>query len=99
MEDVLGRLSLVGEQALEYVELEEFNAALAQAMSDPEQAPQLSALVAYNQAPDKVPQVLNWPSTQFTVQILMRLGFHWTATSSAYLDQMLDNLHSLNYFD
>ena len=99
MEDVLGRLSLVGENPLKFVELEEFNVTLSQAMNDPALAPELSALVAYNQAPDKEPQVVNWPSTQFTVQVLMRLGFHWTATSAAYLDQMFDNLHSLNYFD
>ena len=99
MEDVLGRLSLVGENPLQYVELEEFNATLAQAMNDPAQAPALSTLVAYNQAPDKEPQVINWPSTRYSLQILMRLGFHWSPTTPAYLDQMFGMLHSLNYFD
>ena len=99
MEDVVERLSLVGTKPLRYVENDEFGAALQQAMSNPEMAQSLSALVAYTPAAGREPEVMNWPSTSFTVQILLRMGFHWNTTSERYLDLMFDFLKGKGYFD
>jgi amino acid adenylation domain-containing protein len=99
MEDVMGRLSLVDGKPLRYVEADEFSVILAKAMEDPALAPCLSPLIAYNQAPGKDPEVVNWPSTSFTVQILLRNGFHWCPTSADYLDQMFKQLRELHFFE
>ena len=99
MEDVLRRLSLVGNKPLRYVEAEEFNAALQKAMLDPVLAQDMSPLIAYSQASGKEPQVLNWPSTSFTVQILFRLGFHWNTSSAEYFDQTFNMLDMMNFFE
>ena len=99
MEDVVERLAKVDGKPLKYVETQEFGAALQQAMADPEMARSLSALVAYTRAADDDPEVINWPSTSFTVQILLRLGFHWNTTSAGYLDQMFDFLKRMGYFN
>ena len=61
---------------------------LKTAMSNPVLAQNMSSLVAYTPAVGKEPEVVNWPSTGFTVQILLRLGFHWNMTSAQYLDPM-----------
>ena len=64
-----------------------------------EKSTRLSPLIAYNQAPGKDPEVVNWPSTSFTVQILLRNGFHWCPTSADYLDQMFEQLRELHFFE
>ena len=99
MEDVVERLSVVDGEPLKYAENQEFAAALQQAMSDPEMARNLSALVAYTRSAADDPEVINWPSTSFTVQILLRLGFHWNTTSASYLDRMFDFLSGMGYFN
>ena len=99
MEDVVERLSVVDGEPLKYAENQEFAAALQQAMADPEMARNLSALVAYTRSAADDPEVINWPSTSFTVQILLRLGFHWNTTSASYLDRMFDFLSGMGYFN
>ena len=99
MEDVMQRLSLFDGKPLRYVEFDEFSAALQQAMADPVLAPSMSPLIAYSAANGSEPEVINWPSTSFTIQILLRLGFHWDTSSAEYFDQMFSVLDQMNFFE
>ncbi len=99
MEDVMQRLSLLDGKPLRYVEMEEFNTALQTAMADPVLGPDMSPLIAYSRASGQEPEVLNWPSTSFTIQILLRMGFHWDTSSADYLDQMFEALSHLKFFE
>ena len=99
MEDVIQRLSVIDGKPVRCVESEEFNAALQQALADPVLSPSMSPLIAYSAAQGQEPEIPNWPSTSFSVQILLRLGFHWNTSSAEYFDQVFEVLSQMNYFE
>ncbi len=84
---------------IKFVENEEYKAALDAAMTDPDKAKDLSSLVAYQDLAHgkKVTEV---PLTNtYTTQVLHRLGFKWSATTWDYIDQMLDAISGLGFFE
>ena len=99
MDDILSRLEKIDGKPVEYVEYPEFVQRLEAMKADPEKARVLSSLLAYAQAPTHQEAVMNPAATNFTMQVLHRLGFRWDHTSSYYLDQMFEMLRTLQYFE
>jgi len=81
------------------VEFPEFMARMEAAKADPEKAKVLSSIIAYTQAPGGPAMTPNKISTDYTMQVLHRLGFRWDETSSQYVDMIFDMLASLRYFE
>ena len=96
--DVLSEFKNINGE-IKFVENEEYKAALDAAMTDPDKAKDLSSLVAYQDLAHgkKVTEV---PLTNtYTTQVLHRLGFKWSATTWDYIDQMLDAISGLGFFE
>jgi amino acid adenylation domain-containing protein len=99
MDDVLTRLEKMDGKPLEYVEMEDFNSRVEKANTDPAKTRIMAPLVAYQQSASETEGVETLPSTVFTMQVLHRLGFRWSATSSDYVDLIFEMLRTLQYFD
>jgi thioester reductase-like protein len=99
MDDILSRVQLDDGSPLTYVEFPEFMARMEAAKADPEKAKVLSSIIAYTQAPGGPAMTPNKISTDYTMQVLHRLGFRWDETSSQYVDMIFDMLASLRYFE
>jgi len=52
----------------------------------------MAPLVAYEQSAAEREGVETQSATVFTMQVLMRLGFRWNTTSSAYIDLIFEML-------
>ena len=98
MDDVLTRLEKMDGKPLEYVEMEDFNRRVEKANADPAKTRIMAPLVAYQQSASETEGVETLPSTVFTMQVLHRLGFRWSATSSDYVDLIFEMLRTLQYF-
>jgi len=96
--DVLEELSKV-DKAPAQVETEAFNQALEVAKQDPEKAKKLSSLLAYQDMAHGKRAVFISPNNQYTTQVLYRLGFHWSTTSSDYVDRMLTAIAGFGFFE
>ena len=99
MDDILSRIRLDDGTPLGYCEFPEFAARMEAAKNDPEKAQVLSSIIAYASAPDGPQTLPNMASTSYTMQVLHRLGFRWSATASDYVDMIFDMLASLRYFE
>ena len=96
--DVLSELKRVG-SGVQFVELSEFSAALKQAGEDPQKAKQLSSMLAYqNMAGGQKAADVGRLNT-YTMQVLYRLGFHWSLTSWDYIDQFLGTISGFGFFE
>ena len=82
---------------LEYLEDSDFLRRMEEAKADPGKAKILSSIIAYEQADGQLHMVE--PSTDFTMQVLHRLGFRWDQTNSSYVDMIFGMLDSLRFFD
>ena len=60
--------------------------------AQPGMAAVMAPLVAYEQSAAEREGVETQSSTVFTMQVLMRLGFRWNTTSSAYIDLIFEML-------
>ena len=98
MDDVLSRLHRSDGSPLEYVEDDVFMARMEEAKGDPQKARILSSIVAYNSA-DGSQMVENPASTDYTMQVLHRLGFRWDQTSAAYVDMVFEMLDMFRFFE
>ena len=96
--DVIAELSKVGNAPVQ-VETEQFNNTLESAKQDPEKAKRLSSLIAYQDMAHGKKSVFISPDNQYTTQVLYRLGFRWSSTSWDYVDQMLETIAGLGFFD
>ena len=96
--DVLSELKCVGD-GVRFVELAEFSAALKQAEEDPQKAKQLSSMLAYQNMTGGQKSADVARQNLYTMQVLYRLGFHWSATSWDYIDQFLSAISGFGYFD
>ena len=92
MDDIVSRLG-----GVRYVEMDEFMALMDEAKQDPRKAQQLSALLAYAEAGGTMDSLSNPPMTNYTMQVLHRLGFSWDPTSSEYVDIIFEMLRGLGY--
>ena len=96
--DVLSELRCVGD-GVRFVELSEFSAALNQAEEDPQKAKQLASMLAYKNMTggQKTADVAR--QNVYTMQVLYRLGFQWSATSWDYIEQFLSAISGFGYFE
>ena len=92
MDDIVSRLG-----GVRYAEMDEFMALMDEAKQDPRKAQQLSALLAYAEAGGNMDSLSNPPMTNYTMQVLHRLGFSWDQTSSEYVDMIFEMLRGLGY--
>jgi len=99
MDDIFSRIGRDGEKPIEYLEYDAFLQRMEEAKSDPEKTQVLSSILAYMNTPGGVRMVMNPASTTFTMQVLHRMGFRWSETSSSYVDMVFDMLSSLRYFE
>ena len=98
MADVIGVMNEVLPKQTECVEPEEFSRRLSEAMaSDSEKVTLLQPLVAYQSADGNTAYI--GCSTKFTNEILFRLGFRWSPTSTAYIRNFITAIAGLGYFD
>ena len=96
--DVLSELRCVGD-GVRFVELSEFSAALKQAEEDPQKAKQLASMLAYKNMTggQKTADVAR--QNVYTMQVLYRMGFQWSATSWDYIEQFLSAISGFGYFE
>ena len=99
MDDILSRIPRADGKPIAYLEYDAFLERMEAVKADPAKAQVLSSILAYATTPGGVQMVMNPPSTAFTMQVLHRLGFRWSQTSSDYVDMIFGMLASLRYFD
>ena len=56
-------------------------------------------MLAYARKPTGEPAVVPVAGNAYTMQVLYRLGFSWNPTSTEYVEQFLDALEGLGFFD
>jgi amino acid adenylation domain-containing protein len=79
-------------------ETEEFAAALAEGLKDPEMSWDLGVLIAYSGEGGENTVMLR-SSNAYTSQALRRMGFIWPLVEEGYLDSFVEGLSSLGFFD
>ncbi|MDO4536799.1 MAG: amino acid adenylation domain-containing protein [Coriobacteriales bacterium] len=99
MGDVFDEMTNCGLEVMT-VEREAFVDALRAAEEDPDKARILTSMLAYVGKPaGGKPRVVPKAGNAYTMQVLYRLGFRWTAPSQSYIAQFLEGLESLGFFD
>ena len=73
--------------------------ALAQAADDPQQARQLSSLLAYQDMAHGQKTADVTRDNNYTTQLLYRLGFSWSPTSWDYVERMLTAIGGFGFFE
>ena len=96
--DVLRLMEKVGRE-MRFVEVDEFQQAIADAGQDPEKAKLLSAMLAYQDMAHGQKAVMIARDNRYTCSVLHRLGFHWSDTSSEYIIQMLRQIAAFGFFE
>jgi thioester reductase-like protein len=96
--DVLLGLSKVGD-GIRFVEQEEFAEAMDRAKNDPQQARQLTALLAYQDMAHGQHTTDVARDNDYTTQVLYRLGFAFSPTSWDYVERMLTALGGFGFFE
>lgn len=96
--DVFAAMGLCGLD-IEPVEREEFVRRLKEAEQDEEKAQTLTSLVAYARKPTGKPVVIPKVGNAYTMQVLYRMGFRWTPTSTDYVERFIEALEGLGFFD
>jgi len=81
------------------VEREEFGAVLHAAEEDPDKARVLTSMLAYGRKSNGMPVITPVAGNDYTMQVLYRLGFSWNQTSNAYIEQFLEALEGMGFFD
>lgn len=98
MADVIGVMNEVLPKQIECVEPEEFSRRLNEAMgSASETVTLLQPLVAYQSAAGDTAYI--GCSPKFSNEVLFRLGFRWSPTSTAYIRNFITAIAGLGYFD
>ena len=96
--DIIRRMNEAG-IPINFVEYEEFAAALNEAQKDPDKAAILSSMTAYmNTAHGKKVTALPFES-HYTTQILARMGFFWNASNERYVNDFINVLMGFRFFD
>ncbi len=95
--DVLKLMEKVG-GTMKFVEMDEFQKAVAIAGQDPEKAKLLSAMLAYEDPAHGQKAVIIERDNRYTCTVLHRLGFQWSDTSSQYIIQMLRQIAAFGFF-
>ncbi|MBO4624241.1 MAG: amino acid adenylation domain-containing protein [Bacteroidales bacterium] len=96
--DVLVLLEKIG-TPMRFVEMAEFQQAIAEASQDPHKAGLLSAMLAYQDIAHGQKALNIERDNRYTCSILHRLGFHWSETSTDYIVQMLRQIAAFGFFE
>jgi amino acid adenylation domain-containing protein len=96
--DILAGFEKIG-KSIRYVEEDEFRQAILEASKDPKKASLMSALLAYQDMTHGQKAVTIERDNRYTSAVLLRLGFHWSAPDSAYVNRMLTAISQLGFFD
>ena len=96
--DVLRLMEKVGCN-MRFVEMDEFQHAIAMASQDPQKAGLLSAMLAYQDLSHGQKAVNIERDNRYTCSVLHRLGFYWKSTSSEYIIQMLRQIAAFGFFE
>ena len=96
--DILAGFEKIG-KSIRYVEENEFQQAILEASKDPKKASLMSALLAYQDMTHGQKAVTIERDNRYTSAVLLRLGFHWSAPDSAYVNRMLTAISQLGFFD
>ncbi len=96
--DILAGFEKIG-KSIRYVEEDQFQQAILEASKDPKKASLMSALLAYQDMTHGQKAVTIERNNRYTSAILLRLGFHWSAPDSAYVNRMLTAISQLGFFD
>lgn len=95
--DIIRQMNENGSK-VDFVEYEEFAAALHEAQKDPEKAAILSSMTAYmNTAHGKKIVALPF-NAHYTTQILARMGFFWNASNEKYVNDFINVLRGFMFF-
>ncbi len=92
--DILAGFEKIG-KSIRYVEEDEFQQAILEASKDPKKASLMSALLAYQDMTHGQKAVTIERDNRYTSAVLLRLGFHWSAPDSAYVNRMLTAIRIL----
>ena len=84
---------------MEFVEPEAFGMAVQQAALDPNKAPLLTTMLAYQNIANGQPTQIVDRNNAYTSQVLLRLGFQWTEPDNEYIGRMLTAISQLGFFD
>jgi amino acid adenylation domain-containing protein len=96
--NVLQELDKLGTK-MEFVEPEMFGMAIQQAALDPNKAPLLTTMLAYQNIAHGQPTQIVDRNNAYTSQVLLRLGFRWTEPDTEYVGRMLTAISQLGFFD
>jgi len=96
--DILAGFEKIG-KSIRYVEEDQFQQAILEAGKDPKKASLMSALLAYQDMTHGQKAVTIERNNRYTSAVLLRLGFHWSAPDSAYVNRMLTAISQLGFFD
>jgi thioester reductase-like protein len=84
--------------AIDVVDDERFSARLREALADDAINAYVSPLVNYNLDDDEI-RFENPSTNRFTIKALYRLGFQWSITETRYLNQAIEMMQMLGFFD
>ena len=84
---------------MQFVEPEAFGMAVQQAALDPNKAPLLTTMLAYQNIAHGQPTQIVDRNNAYTSQVLLRLGFQWTEPDNEYIGRMLTAISQLGFFD
>lgn len=96
--NVLQVLDKLGTE-MQFVEPEAFGMAIQQAALDPQKAPLLTTMLAYQNIAHGQPTQIVERNNEYTSQVLLRLGFRWTEPDNEYIGRMLTAISQLGFFD
>lgn len=96
--DVIDCLRRAGYE-IRATEMPEFSQILMAAMEDPGKADVLQSLVAYSMRSDGRYAVENTYMSLMTAEVLLRLGFSWNPASWDYVEQFINAIQGLGFFD
>lgn len=96
--DILKEMKTIGKN-VQLVEDNEFIDILNSAKADPSKQEKLSAMLAYESGEAKDIVRMIPADNNYTLQVLLRLGFHWDSTSWDYIDRFLKQIDGLLFFD
>ncbi|HHX62440.1 MAG TPA: amino acid adenylation domain-containing protein, partial [Epulopiscium sp.] len=98
MGDLIQQMNKMGFE-IEFSEIDEYEKAFEKAKQDPEKAKILSSMIAYANMGHGREIVPIATDSEYTVQVLYRLGYQWPVTSKSYIERFMNALNGLGYFD
>ena len=95
--DVLQLMRKVNRE-IRFVENDVFEKTISEAGQDAEKAKLLSAILAYQDVAHGQKAAIIERDNRYTCNVLHRLGFHWSETSTEYIVQMLQQIAAFGFF-